>query len=174
MSLGRDCAKEPIGPRLLKLPTGGEPLHRLAEVRQQQGVSHRAVARRLETSVAQVKIEERETTNLPLSRLYQWRDALDVPITELLVEAGDGLSSGVRERARLVRVMKTVLAIQEQTGQTPIRRMAQTLIDQLVELMPELEEVGPWHHVGQRRQRNELGVAAQRQLADEAFLDETD
>jgi hypothetical protein len=121
-----------------------------------------------------VKIEESETTDLPLSRLYQWRDALDVPIEELLAESGDGLTDGIQERAHLVRVMKTALAILERSNQTSIQRMAQTLVDQLREMMPELEEVGPWHTVGQRRRRDELGVAAERRLADDVFFDRGD
>ena len=174
MSLARQCAADSVGPRLLRIPIEGEPLHRLAEARQQQGVSHRTIARRLQTSVSQVKIEERETTDLPLSRLYQWREALEVPIEELLMEAEDGLSGTIRGRAQLVRLMKTVLAIRERTNQTAVQRMAQTLADQLVEMMPELVEVGPWHTVGKRRRLDELGVAAERRLAEDVFFDQAD
>jgi hypothetical protein len=94
-----------------------------------------------------------------------------VPVTELLVEASDSLASPVLERSRLVRLMKTVLAIQEQAKQESIRRMAQTMFDQLVEIMPELAQVGPWHAVGKRRRLNELGIAAQRHLAEDMFID---
>ncbi len=118
--------------------------------------------------------QERETADLPLSVLYAWQKALDVPVAELLVEAGDSLVSPVLERSQLVRLMKTVLAVREQARQESIRRMAQTMCDQLVEIMPELANVGPWHAVGKRRRLSELGVAAQRRLAEAVFIDRDD
>jgi hypothetical protein len=40
--------------------------------------------------------------------------------------------------------------------------MAQVLVDQLTEIMPELADVSPWHAVGQRRARTDVGKAAAR------------
>ncbi|MEE8451124.1 MAG: helix-turn-helix transcriptional regulator [Thermoguttaceae bacterium] len=164
-SRSTDRASEPATPAAL---------HRLAAVRRQQGISRRTVARRLGMEVSQVKAQERDTSDLLLSRLYQWQQLLEVPITELLVEASDPLSEPVLKRAQLVRVMKTVLAILETSDQEPIQRMAQTLVEQLTEIMPELEGVGPWHAVGERRRRDEFGVAAERRLADSVFTDMID
>jgi transcriptional regulator with XRE-family HTH domain len=150
------------------------PLQRLALVRRLQGVSRRMVARRLNIEVEQVRQQERETADLPLSVLYAWQKALDVPIAELLIEASDSLASPVLERSQLVRLMKTVLAVREHSRQESIQRMAQTMCNQLVEIMPELASVGPWQAVGKRRQKSELGVAAHRRLADSVFLDRQD
>ena len=94
-----------------------------------------------------------------------------MPVAELLVEAGDTLPSPILERSRLLRLMKTVMAIAEQSRQESIRRMAKTMVDQLVEIMPELAEVGAWHTVGKRRRLNELGVAALRRFAEDVFID---
>jgi transcriptional regulator with XRE-family HTH domain len=152
----------------------GRPLQRLAMVRRLQGISRRTVARRLNVDVELVREQELETTDPPLSVLYAWQKALEVPFTELIVEAGDALVSPVLERSQLVRLMKTVLAIREQAKQESIRRMAQTMCDQLVEIMPELANIGPWHAVGKRRRLSELGVAAQRRLAEEVFIDRGD
>lgn len=160
------------GPPQVPVPTTGSPaLQRLASVRRLQGLSRRTVARRMNIEVEQVRRQECETADLPLSALYAWQRVLEVPVAELLVEAGDSLSSPVLERSRLVRLMKTVLAIQQQAKQESIRRMAQTMIEQLTEVMPELAHVGPWHAVGRRRRLDELGVAAQRRLADDVFID---
>jgi transcriptional regulator with XRE-family HTH domain len=148
-----------------------KPLQRLAMARQQQGISRRTVARRLNVDVEQVRQQERETADLSLSALYAWQKALDVPVSELLVEAGDSLVSPVLERSQLVRLMKTVLAIREQAKQESIRRMAQTMSDQLMEIMPELACVGPWHAVGKRRRLSDLGVAAHRHLTEDVFVD---
>jgi transcriptional regulator with XRE-family HTH domain len=156
------------------IPAVRHPLHRLGAVRLQQGVSRRTVARRLNIDLAAVRAQESETTDIALSQLYEWQKVLEVPLGELLLEADDSLSAPVQKRAQLVRLMKSALAILENANQETIRRMAQTLIDQLLEIMPELAGVGPWHAVGQRRRLDELGVAAERRLSDDVFLDLTD
>ena len=141
------------------LPTASSrPLHRLAAVRRLQGVSRRAIARRLNVDIATVKEHERETNDLPLSVLYQWQKMLDVPVAELLVDTDEPLSPPIQHRARMVRVMKTVLAILERSTQVGVRRMAENLVAQLVELMPELKGVSAWHAVGQRRRLPQLFV----------------
>jgi transcriptional regulator with XRE-family HTH domain len=172
MSIGH-CGLSGLGlpPNVALPPAETQPMQRLGAVRRQQGMSRRAVARRMNVDIEQVQRQESESADVPLSVLYAWQKALDVPVTELLVEAGDTLASPILERSRLLRLMKTVMAIAEQAKQASIRRMAQTMIDQLVEIMPELAEVGAWHTVGKRRRLNELGVAALRRFADEVFVD---
>jgi transcriptional regulator with XRE-family HTH domain len=172
MSIGNWVTTGVGPPQDVPLPAASSPpLQRLASVRRLQGLSRRTVARRLNLEIEQVRRQECETADLPLSVLYAWQRVLEVPVAELLVEAGDGLASPVLERSQLVRLMKTVLAVREQARQESIRRMAQTMIEQLVEIMPELANVGPWHVVGQRRHLDELGVAAQRRMAEDVFID---
>jgi transcriptional regulator with XRE-family HTH domain len=155
-----------------KVPRKSPPvLHRLRRVRRLQGISRRTVARRLGTDVSHVKSQEEETTDVLLSTLYAWRDVLQVPVEELLTEADDRLSPPILKRAQMVRLMKTAAAILERAQQASIRRMAQTLVDQLVELMPELEGVGPWHAVGKRRSQEELGEVVNRHLSVDALKD---
>jgi transcriptional regulator with XRE-family HTH domain len=151
--------------------TGGQPLQRLASVRRQQGLSRQTVARRLNIEIEQVRQQESESSDLPLSTVYAWQQVLEVPVAELLVEAGDALSSPVLERSQLVRLMKTALTISEQTKQGSVRRMVQTMVGQLIEIMPELANVSTWHICGKRRRLSELGVAAQRRLGEEMFID---
>jgi len=146
-------------------------MHRLAKVRRLQGISRRAVARRLNVDLSVVRQQEEETSDLLLSTLYQWQELLEVPVSELLVDASDPLSPPILRRAHMVRVMKTALSIMERTNQTSIRRMAETLVSQLVELMPELRGVSAWHAVGQRRRLNEYGRAAERRLSPDVFTD---
>lgn len=155
----------------LPMPSANRPLHRLAEVRRLQGVTRRTVARRLGTDIATVKQQEQPSADLPLSALYAWQQVLEVPIAELLVETEDPLSTPVMKRARMVRLMKTAAAILERSQQPSIRRMAQMLVEQLVEIMPELQGVSPWHAVGRRRTQDELGQAAHRRLSSDAFHD---
>jgi transcriptional regulator with XRE-family HTH domain len=172
MSIGQ-CGTTGAGPpQDVPVPAAGaRPLQRLAQVRRQQGISRRTVARRLSVEVEQVRREEQTTTDLTLSVLYAWQKVLDVPVTELLVESGDSLASPILERSQLVRFMKTVLAIRRQAKQESIRRMAETMAGQLIEIMPELANIAPWHNVGKRRGLNELGIASQRRLAEEVFVE---
>lgn len=149
---------------LVKPFTPSRPLQRLKEVRRQEQVSRATLARRLKTTVQEVERQEDETSDMLLSTLYQWQEALDVPVSELLVESEQPLSAPVLRRAQLLRIMKTVMTIQERSRQASVRRMAQMLAEQLVELMPELKGASPWPTVGKRRSRREVGQAARRCL----------
>jgi hypothetical protein len=119
--------------------------------------------------VKSVRREEAEFTDLRLSELYQWQQVLGVPLADLLEDPGSSLSQPVLERARMVRIMKTVKALVERVDNAAANRLVQTLVTQLVEMMPELEEVGAWHTVGQRRSLDEFGRAAERVVPDEMF-----
>jgi transcriptional regulator with XRE-family HTH domain len=144
-------------------------LHRISEVRQQQGVSLRSAARRMGKEVSRLKVQEQETTDLRLSDLYDWQQVLDVPVADLLVEQEASLSHPIMQRAQMVRLMKTATSILESAQAPATCRMAQMLIDQLVEMMPELAEVSPWHSVGQRRSLDEFGRAFDRRISDDMF-----
>jgi len=167
------CNIGAVGPPQAATPpaSNGPPLHGQAVMRKRQGLSRRTVARRLNLEIEQVRHQEEDTTDLPLSVLYAWQKALDVPVAELLAEADDSLSTPILERSQLVRLMKTVLAIQRQTKQESVRRMTQTMVAQLIEIMPELADVAPWHAVGKRRRLSELGIAALRRISDDVFID---
>jgi transcriptional regulator with XRE-family HTH domain len=175
MSIGH-CYLPDVGaaPYVAVPAADSQPLHRLATVRRQQGVSRHAVARRLNIDVEQVRQQESEDSDLPLSTLYAWQSILDVPVAELLVEPSDGLPSSLLLRSQLLRLMKTVRAISEKAKQESVRRMAETMAGQLVEIMPEVADVGAWNIGGRERRRSELGVAAQRRMADELFVESDD
>jgi len=147
------------------LPAGRRPLHRLRVVRRRQGLSRRRLAELLNITIEQVRQQESETADLPLSVLYAWQKALDVPLAELLEEPADALVSPILERSQLLRLTKTVLVVLERARQDSIRRMAQSMHEQLVEMMPELAEVVPWRADGKRRRRSEAAIAAQRRAA---------
>jgi transcriptional regulator with XRE-family HTH domain len=160
----------PSGP---PVPISGQlpSLHRIGDTRRRQGLSLRTVARRLGKSVDQVRRLEEPTSDMFLSELYEWQRALEVPIMDLLVDSSAPLSEPVLTRARLVRVMKTVRAIKEQTKSVSIERMATMLEQQLTEVMPELKDVSAWHSVGQRRSHDEVGRTAERIIPESFYLD---
>jgi len=99
-----------------------------------------------------------------LTQLYKWRDILDVPVSELLINPEDTLDNPIKSRALLVRVMKTVRSILETSREKQIKWLAQTLFDQLVEIMPELKEVSSWPSVGQSREFKDYGQAIYRRF----------
>jgi hypothetical protein len=144
-------------------------LHRIAEVRRLQGVTLRNVSRRLGVSLAVIRRQEDPDCDLRVSDLLQWQKVLDVPIAELLVEGEGQLSGPVLQRSRMVKLMKTAAAIRERTQGTPAGRMVSMLIDQILELMPELADVAPWHTVGQRRTLDDLGRTARCTISEDVF-----
>ena len=148
-------------------------LHRLADVRQQQGVTLRNVARRLGVEMSVARRQEQETCDLRISDLLGWQEVLEVPIAELLVEAEGQLSGPVLERSRMVKLMKTAAAIREQTDGTATHRLANMLIGQILEIMPELQDVSPWHHATQRRTLDDVGRVARNVVSEEVFRQPT-
>jgi len=117
-----------------------------------------------------VRRQEQPDCDVRVSDLMKWQEVLEVPVSELLVEAEGQLSGPVLERSRMVKLMKTAAAIREQaTAATGLRRMADMLVEQVLEIMPELADVTPWHHVGQRRSLNDVGRAAQCLVSEDVF-----
>jgi hypothetical protein len=60
--------------------------------------------------------------------------------------------------------MKTAQAMLEKAPNPAMKRMAQMMIEQLCEIMPELAGVGPWPSVGKRRSTDDMGKIAEQQL----------
>ena len=147
----------------------GPTLHRIGHVRRQQGVTLRNVARRLGIALTVVRRQEQPDADLRLSDLHRWQQVLEVPVAELLVEGDGQLSGPVLERSRMVKLMKTAAALRDRTAGTPVGRIVEMLVEQILEIMPELSDVTPWHTVGQRRTLDELGRAAGSMVSEELF-----
>jgi transcriptional regulator with XRE-family HTH domain len=144
-------------------------LHRIATVRQEQGVSLRTAARQMRKDMPTVRLQENEMSDLKISDLRAWQEVLEVPLSDLLEDPSPALSRPVLDRARLVRLMKTAAAIGELAESKRVQRLTSMLVDQLVEIMPELREVSAWHTVGQRRSLDEIGRAGERCVSDDWF-----
>jgi transcriptional regulator with XRE-family HTH domain len=142
-------------------------LQKLGAARRRQGLSVRCVAQRLGRTVSEICAQEEENADIFLSELYRWQSALEVPIDELLHDPQDTLSPRVLTRARLLRVMKTAIAIRRQARSEAERRLARLLIEQLLEIMPELKEVAGWPAVGHRRAANELGRIGENPISED-------
>lgn len=149
------------------VPARTPRLHKLSEARRRQGLSIRCVAQRLGRTVSEVRAQENEHADLLISDLYQWQAALEVPIEELLEDPGDALSTRVLTRARLLKVMKTAMAIRRNARSESERRLARLLTEQLLEIMPELKEVAAWPAVGHRRRADEMGRIGENPVSDD-------
>lgn len=169
MSVADDWSATRIATGLpaVSLPaTDRRPLHRIAEVRRQQGLSLRTVCRRTGLTADEVRQQEHPATNLTLQQLVVWQQALEVPIANLLVDIDGPLSAPVLSRARMLRVLKTVQSIRETAHEAGTQRLSEMLWEQLVEAMPEFREVTAWHSVGQRRTQDEMGRIGERTIPD--------
>ncbi len=162
--------EEPTDATPSKPPTGAAPaLQRLALVRNQQGFSQRNMARRLGVDQNVVSQQEEESADCPVSVLYLWQRVLQVPVADLLVDSNVLLSTAVMERARLVKLMKTAQSIKEKVQGKPLGQMATALVEQLLEIMPELHDVAAWPSTGQRRTLDDLGRIVERRMSDDSL-----
>lgn len=137
------------------------PLHFIAETLEKQGAHLVGCARRLGLSTTEAAEQTRPDADLKLSQLYAWRAALDVPLAELL-PLEDVVPDPIRNRALLLRTMKTARQLQELSRGSRLERVAESLVEQLIELMPELAATPAWPSVGQSREPRDVGVAARR------------
>jgi len=143
--------------RELARATSEAPLHRIADVRASQAVTLRTISRRCGVPVRQLKAEEQGRCELTLSDLQRWAEALDVPVAELLSEPADSLTASVAQRAQLVRLMKTVEALRAHAESRAMRGIADRLRNQLLEIMPELDDVTAWPREAPRNVRGFSG-----------------
>jgi transcriptional regulator with XRE-family HTH domain len=157
--------------RTLPVQSNSRPLHRISKVRQQQGVSLRSVARKLGRSIHEIQQEEDRCHDMKISDLLQWQQLLEVPLVDLLEDSDAPLSDPISKRANLLRVMKTAKAIDESAQGVIVKRLTAMLIHQLIELMPELADVSPWHSVGQRRTQADVGRIAEHPIPEQFFND---
>jgi hypothetical protein len=148
------------------IPSSRRILHSLGAARRRQELSVRCIAQRLGRTVAEVRRQEDECTDLLVSELYRWQAALDLPVQELLNGASDALSPRIQMRAQLLKVMKTVKSLSREVKSDETRRSVQLLTEQLLEIMPELKDVAPWPAVGHRRRADELGRIGENLIPD--------
>lgn len=161
----RAVKSTPAAPRLeserQKSSKSTRPLHFIASTLRKQNATLAGCARRLGLPLAEAAAQARPDADLTLSQLYAWRAVLDVPTSELL-PLDDVVPDPIRNRALLLRTMKTARQLQDLTRGTRLEPAVASLVDQLIELMPELAEVPAWPSVGQSRAPRELGGAARR------------
>lgn len=162
---------ESNGARVPESAPAARKLHRINDVRLQQGASLRSVSRKMDLTVQDIRLQEDAHSDLKISELLKWQEILDVPLADLLIDSSGPLSEPVNNRASMLRIMKTAKAIQETAHSRSVARLTNMLIEQLVLMMPELADVSAWHTVGQRRTKDEVGRIVERSVPDNFFND---
>ena len=125
-------------------------LHRLTEVRRALGIPRRVLARRLGTSVRELRAKEK-SADLTLGTLCQWAAALNVPVTELVVERDECLAPTHLAQAQATRLMKVAAKLRDRARRRSVQRLAQTFVEQLAEILPVLEQLAQKNHCRSRR-----------------------
>lgn len=148
------------------------PFHRIRAVREQQNVTIRTLSRRTGVPMRQLREEEKPSNDLPLSVIVRWQRALGVPLVDLLVEPDMRLSQSIAQRAKLVRIMKTILTLCEHESDERTTRLSTMLQEQMLDVMPELKEVTSWPSFGSRRPNDEVGRTAQNPVKLDGFVPE--
>ena len=141
--------------------------HQIAQVRESQGMSIQNCARKLGIPLQEAREQEKPTSDLTISQLIAWKEVLDVPLSELVGPFEDELQNPIRNRAKLLKVMKSAKYIHQHTRESRIRTMAENQIDQILEIVPEFETVSPWPEVGQSHEARQPGVAVSRRFDPE-------
>ena len=151
--------------------TTTQPLHRIREIRAQQEVTLRALARKMHMPMRDVRTQEDPSCDLPLTALYRWQQALRVPASEILVEPGDKLSSPVNIRARLLRMMKTIVTILDKPQSERTTNLLENLRNEILAVMPEIENIDRWHGSNATRGADDIAAAVLRQIDEELLRD---
>jgi transcriptional regulator with XRE-family HTH domain len=149
----------------------GQTLHRIRDIRAQQEVTLRAMARKMHVPMREVRAQEDPTCDLPLTALYRWQQALRVPAAEILVEPGDNLSSPVNVRARLLRMMKTIVTILDKPQPERTANLLENLRNEILAVMPEIENIDRWHGSSSTRSADDIAAAVLRQIDEELLRD---
>ncbi len=144
-------------------------MHRLAEVRRAKGMPRRVLAQRLGITMQELRINE-ESADVPISTLCQWAAVLNVPITELVVEPDESLTPTRLPRLQATRLMKMAAKLRDRSRRRSIQRLAQTFVEQLAEILPDLEQVAQKNHRHSRRPNRQSPAALPCRLSEQIFM----
>ena len=114
--------------------------HRVATVRRERGLSILFVASQLGCHASDVTTLEDESRDLKISELRRWLSVLGVPLKHLLIDSGFELSDLEISRTQVVRLIETASALKDESMPPQQRRLAETLVNQLLEMAPYLKD----------------------------------
>jgi len=113
-------------------------LHRLGDVRRKLGVSWFELARRMGVTAEEIRRQE-EADDVSISTLKSWSAALNVQITDLILEPDEWLNEAHLEKPQAERLLRLAFKLRDRSRRRSIQRLAQTFVDQLTEMHPGLD-----------------------------------
>ena len=162
---------QPSKETIVELGTASPPivLHRLGAVCREKKIPRRVLAKRLGITLEDLRLEE-ESIDLSIGRLTQWAAALGVPVTELIIEPDIGFGLTCLEPPQAKRLMEAANSLRKRTRRRSVQRLAQTFMDQLSEMLPELEQIAQNGQRPVRRVRRTARPGPLRPLPDHILL----
>jgi transcriptional regulator with XRE-family HTH domain len=160
-----DIGQAAIPPAVVQMP-----LHRLAAVRAARKVSPSVLAQRLNITAEQVKLREQGSVDLPLSELYKWAAALEVPVERLLVNSDVVVPVPEMDLESAKELLRTARALCAETDHPNLERMATALVEQIVELAPELKDAALAPAAEGRRRAGRAHSMVVPQLPENVFI----
>ncbi len=160
MDLGDASRSNPLDEKIDYTAAPGRR-HYIAEVLKNQRISVAFCAKRLGVSEEEVLRQLDPKSNLTLNQLFDWSEVLEVPLPELL-PFDSSTADPIRNRALLLRIMKTARQVQSLSVHTTVQYAAETLILQLLELVPDFAMIEAWPSVGQSRVAKVDGLSTRR------------
>ena len=143
-------------------------MHRLAAIRREKGMPRRVLAQRLGITVAELRLKE-ASADVPISTLCRWAAALEVPITDLVVEPEESATLTRLPPVLAARLMKVAAKLRDRSRRRGIQRLAQTFVEQLTEILPGLEQVAQKNYAHLEHPHRQP-PAAPRPLSEHVFL----
>ena len=133
---------EPCVDAIVELGSTAPPvvLHRLAAVRRQKRIPRRVLAERLGITVEELRLAE-QSADLSIGAICRWAEALNVPVTELIVEFDASFTPPRLALPQATRLMQVAGRLLRRTRRRSVQRLTQTFVEQLSEILPALERV---------------------------------
>ena len=157
--------------QIVELGTSTPPvvMHRLAAVRRAKEMPRRVLAERLGITVPELRALE-ASADVPISTLCHWACVLDVPVTELVVEPDETSTPTRLPRLQAARLMKVAAKLRDRSHRRSIQRLAQTFVEQLSEILPDLEQIAQKNHRHSPRANRQARPSLPCRLTEQIFL----
>lgn len=114
-------------------------MNRTKEVREQHGKSSRTLAAKLRMSEHAFLADESSDPRLSLIELVALE--CDVPISELVQDPPDGLTTGTAEKTELIQLWKVIDEIAKRSHTEGLRGLVRDAKSHMLNIMPQLRSV---------------------------------
>ena len=134
-------------------------IHRIREVRQKQGVQLRMVERHLGLTRSDAREIEHPEHDLRVSELVKFAVLLNVPVGELLIDAE--CDEIIKMRGLVLRLCRIANTLLERAPNQDVRILAESIRNQIIEVMPQVDDQHGLLSVGSLRTGDEMGRIAE-------------